>query len=199
MGHTSRQSADGGQSVGVMQNLLEVSQSPFQFVDLADLNRQALDWLNSVANVRLHGTTGEVPFARLPLEELQSVDVKPTYDTSLITYRRSSSDCLVSYAGNYYSVPALYAKQRLLVKETEQDELIVFTLQGDEIARHRLAVGHNQRIVVSSHYQGLSSSSRPAQRPSAVQLEPTLPALLAAPAVEARPLHFYERVLEVQP
>jgi len=40
------------------------------------------------------------------------------------------------------------------------------------------------------------------RRPSAVQLlvrEPTLPTLLVAPAVEARPLHFYERVLEAQP
>ena len=173
-----------------------------QFLDLADLNRQALDWLNGVANVRLHGTTGEVPFARLPLEELQPVGAKPTYDTSLITYRRSSSDCLVSYEGNYYSVPALYAKQRLLLKETEHSELIVLTPQGDEIARHRLAHGHNQRIVVAAHYQGLPSSGWPAQRPNAMQIlvkEGTLSTFLAAPAVEARPLHFYERVLEAQP
>jgi transposase len=173
-----------------------------QFVDLADLNRQALDWLNGVANVRIHGTTGEVPFARLPLEELVPVGAKPAYDTSLSTYRRSSSDCLVSYEGNYYSVPALYAKQRLLVKETEQGELIVLTPQGDEIARHRLAMGHNQRIVVAAHYQGLPTSGRPAQRPSAIQIlmkEGTLSTFLAAPAVEARSLQFYERVLEAQP
>ena len=94
-----------------------------QFIDLADLNCQALDWLNGVANVRLHGTTGEVPFARLPLEELQSVGAKPAYGTSLITDRRSSSGFLISCEGNFYSVPAPYAKQRLLRKEIEHGEL----------------------------------------------------------------------------
>ncbi len=49
-----------------------------------------LDWLDPVANVRVHGTTGEVPFARLPLEHLQPSGGKPDYDTSLITSRRSS-------------------------------------------------------------------------------------------------------------
>ena len=55
------------------------------FVDLADLNRQARDWLDSTANVRVHGTTGEVPFDRLPLEQLLPLDGKPDYDTSLIS------------------------------------------------------------------------------------------------------------------
>ena len=53
----------------------------FRFVDLADLNRQALDWLDGTANVRVHGTTGEAPFHRLPLEGLQSIDGKPNHDT----------------------------------------------------------------------------------------------------------------------
>ena len=114
-----------------------------KFIDLADLNRQGWHWLDTVANVRIHGTTGEVPFARLPSEGLQPLLSKPPYDTSLITCRRSSRDCLVSYEGNYYSVPAAYAKRELLVKETEQGKLIVFTLEGEEIARHRLALGRN--------------------------------------------------------
>jgi len=40
------------------------------YKDLADLNYQALAWLNTVANVRVHGTTHEIPFARLALEGL---------------------------------------------------------------------------------------------------------------------------------
>ena len=36
------------------------------YVDLDDLNCQAVGWLDTIANVRIHGTTGEVPFERLP-------------------------------------------------------------------------------------------------------------------------------------
>jgi transposase len=131
-----------------------------KFIDLADLNLQALDWLDHVANVRTHGTTGEMPVTRFPLENLQPLAGRPDYDTSLISTRRSSRDCLVSYSGNYYSVPAAFACQQLLVKETEQGDLILLSQQGEEVARHRLAHGHNQRIVVATHYQGISTPSR---------------------------------------
>jgi transposase len=172
-----------------------------KFIDLADLNRQGWQWLDTVANVRIHGTTGEVPFARLPLEDLQPLLSKPPYDTSVITYRRSSRDCLVSYEGNYYSVPAAYAQRELLVKETEQGQLIALTLEGEEIARHRLALGRNQRIVEPAHYQGLYAQARPAKRPGATQIqlaEPELVSLLAAPTVEVRRLSLYDQVLEVE-
>jgi hypothetical protein len=36
-----------------------------QFVDLADLNRQAQAWTAGIANLRTHGTTGERPADRL--------------------------------------------------------------------------------------------------------------------------------------
>jgi len=172
-----------------------------KFIDLADLNRQGWHWLDTVANVRIHGTTGEVPFARLPLEGLQPLLGKPPYDTSLITYRRSSRDCLVSYEGNYYSVPAAYAKRELLVKETEQGKLIVLTLEGEEIARHRLALGRNQRVVEPAHYQGIYAQARSPKRPGATQIqvaEPELASLLAAPTVEVRLLSLYDQVLEVE-
>ena len=170
-----------------------------RFVDLVDLNQQARDWLDLTANVRVHGTTGEVPFSRLPLEPLQSMDGKPDYDTSLITFRRASKDCFVSYDGNYYSVPSIYARKTLELKETEEGQLIVLNAQDDEIARHRVVNGRNQRITVAAHYEGIRSSSRPAKRPMAIQILPPEDwgSLPAAPEVEARPLSWYDQVLEV--
>ncbi len=81
------------------------------FRDLDDLNDQALAWLNTTANPRVHGTTGEVPFSRLRAEGLQPAEKAFTYDTSILTSRRSSKDCVISYEGNLYSVPAAYARQ----------------------------------------------------------------------------------------
>jgi len=166
--------------------------------DLADLNRQALQWLDTVANVRVHGTTREVPMERLLKEELQPLSGKADYDTSLIGYRRSTKDCLVSYEGNYYSVPFAHAQQQLMVKETELGELFIFTLDGIEVACHYLALGRNQRVVVGRHYDGLTFVSKWKQRLGATQ-RPT-PALFElapdAPRVEERSLGQYEQWLE---
>jgi transposase len=170
-----------------------------KFVDLADLNRQCQEWLDCTANRRVHGTTGEVPFHRLPLEGLLPLDGKPDYDTSLTACRRATKDCFVSYDGNYYSVPSDHAGENLRVRETEGGQLVVLDTEGEEIARHRLAEGHNQRVSVSAHYQGIRSGPRPAKRAGAIQL----PAaegpgnLPPAPEVEARSLTWYDQVLEV--
>jgi len=148
--------------------------------------------------VRIHGTTGEVPFDRLPLEHLQSLVGKPDYDTSLIAFRRATKDCFVSYDGNYYSVPSEYARKTLTVKETEEGQLIVLNLQDHEIARHGLRHGHNQRVSVAAHYEGIGRCSGPVRRPTAIQvLSPeSLSSLPPAPQVEARPLCWYDQVLE---
>ncbi len=167
-----------------------------RFVDLADLNRQCRDWLHLIANVRVHGTTGEVPFDRLPLEHLLSIAGKPNYDTSLIAFRRASKDCFVSYEGNYYSVPFKYARKTLKLRETEDGQLIVLNAQDEEIARHRLLHGHNQRVTVPSHYQNIGQSSPSAKRPVATQVR-SPDGLPPAPEVEVRPLSWYEQLAEV--
>jgi transposase len=170
-----------------------------RYFDLDDLNEQAKGWLDLTANVRVHGTTGEVPFERLALEPLQSMAGKPDYDTSLISFRCVSKDCFISYEGNYYSVPAKYARNRVEVKETEDGQLIILHAEDGEIARHRVIAGRNRRVTVDAHYENISSRARPARRATAIQVLPPddwgdLP---LAPEVESRPLAWYDQVLEV--
>jgi hypothetical protein len=170
-----------------------------RFLDLADLNQQALHWLNTTANQRVHGTTGEIPFARLAAERLPPLRELPAYDTSLITFRRSSRDCLISFEGNVYSVPAAYVQQTLQVNVTEGGELVVLTPTGQEIARHVLVSGRRQRVIEPAHYQGLPA--KPARvRGQAEQISGPLPDLrVGAPEVEVRSLAVYEALLEVAP
>jgi len=167
-----------------------------RFVDLADLNRQAREWLDETANVRVHGTTGEIPFCRLPLEQLQSVGSRPDYDTSLIVFRRVTKDCFVSYDGNYYSVPWAYARKSVELKETEEGQLIVLHAGAGEIARHDVVHGHNQRVVVAAHYDHIHRQARPARPPMAVQVPRRDDGLPPAPEVEVRPLSWYDQVVE---
>lgn len=174
-----------------------------QYTDLRDLNHQAMGWLNTIANIRVHGTTGEVPTERLPQERLSSIHQRPDYDTSLITHRQSSRDCLVSYEGNFYSVPAAYAQQRLRLKITEADTLLIYSLEGDEVARHQLSSGKHQRIAVAAHYQALYPKSTRQQKSGAQQeMTPLVTVaipMLDAPAVEARSLSIYDAFAEVTP
>ncbi len=175
------------------------------FTDLDDLNRQARDWTEVVANRRVHGTTGAIPAERLPHEGLQPLTGKPDYDTSLVCYRRSTRDCLVSYSGTLYSVPAAYAGQQLLVRETEHEEVAILGPHGEEIARHRLATGAggaHQRVVVPSHYAALHLGdwvTIPPTTPATTSAAP-VPAttvLPDAPLVEVRTLAEYDRLLGV--
>jgi transposase len=171
-----------------------------EYVDLADLNRQAMGWVNTIANVRIHGTTGEVPFDRLPDEELTPIHSKPDYDTSIIAHRRCSRDCLISYEGNFYSAPSDYAGQRVMVKATEGGELLVLNEHGEIVGSHTLAVGSNQRVVVAEHYEGIAASPRRQRRAGLRQV--AVPDLSPtpwpnAPLVEVRPLGTYQDLVEL--
>jgi transposase len=161
------------------------------FENLADLNRQALVWCNEIANVRLHGTTGEVPFQRFAQENLQAL---PTvrFDTGGVTMRRVSRDCLLSYNGNYYSVPALYAGQSVVVRELENGQLLMLNSLGDTIAQHALLNGKRRRSIQPAHYEALQPPPKPEVRPSG------LPLLIvcAAPQVDVRPLSVYAALVE---
>jgi hypothetical protein len=96
-------------------------------------------------------------------------------------------------------VPSIYARKTLEVKETEDGQLLVLNAQDDEIARHRVVNGHNQRITVAAHYENIRSNFRPARRPMAIQVLPPegCGGLPAAPEVQARPLSWYDQILEV--
>ena len=126
---------------------------------------------------------------------------KADYDTSLVTYRRSTKDCLVSYAGNYYSVPAAYAQQQLLLKETEASDLLICSPEGTLLAQHRLAVTHHQRIAVASHYHELwprTTSPQPAVGVTPTPLaQPAALLVPDAPTVEVRSLQLYAQWAEV--
>jgi hypothetical protein len=170
-----------------------------QFRDLQDINTQAVTWLNTIANRRIHGTTGAVPFERLPREHLRPLAMARPLDTSLITTRRASRDSLISFEGNSSSVPMTQASHTLLVKATEAGELLILTPQGHEVARHRLLQGVHQQSIQREHFAALQARPRKAGRPWAIQQlldEEERQHFWGAPTVEVRSLHGYEQVLQ---
>ena len=76
------------------------------FRNLDNLNAQLTDWLDTVANVRTHGTTQRVVAEAFAAEqpELQTLP-EHRFDAVLKLERRVSHDGFIAVGGNYYSVP----------------------------------------------------------------------------------------------
>ena len=125
------------------------------FAGVDDLNAQSRHWLDQTANLRIHGTTHERPVDRYQLERGQ-LRALPTqaYRTVETTFRSSTRDCVISYGGNFYSVPVRYAARRHLRVEVAPTELTIYH-NAEKIAIHRLCHGRHHRIIDPKHLEGL--------------------------------------------
>ena len=76
------------------------------FTDDADLNRQALEWCDVVANARLHGTTYRIPGEMLAQEHphLGKLPDRATLAPYLREDRKVARDGFVSWEGSRYGV-----------------------------------------------------------------------------------------------
>jgi transposase len=122
-----------------------------KYDSLDDLNGQALAWCNKV-NAKEHATTGEIPFERIKKESLSPL--KREYIIDRINLRRVEKDCLISFAGNKYSVPSEYVGKDVAV--VGLDNMLAAYYEGKQIAVHKLSYLKKDMVVNPSHYQGLT-------------------------------------------
>lgn len=122
------------------------------FRNLDDLNAQLTDWLDTVANVRVHGTTQRIIAEAFAAEQLdlQSLPAEP-YDAVLKLERRVSHDGMVSVGGNYYSVPD---RTRRVVEIQQLPDRIRILDMGEVIAEHAVLEGRKQSRIDPAHRMG---------------------------------------------
>jgi hypothetical protein len=85
------------------------------FIDLADGNAQARQWLKEVANQRRHRETGQAPDERFRPESLRPLPpILPDYRD--VAEALVHKDLRLSFDGNRYCVPARYVGDKLIVK-----------------------------------------------------------------------------------
>ena len=130
-----------------------------EFRSLDDLNAQLRDWFDTVANVRVHGTTGRV-VAEAFAEEKPSLRPLPAgpFRAVLKLERRVSHEGLVSVGGNLYSVPDC-TRKRVVEVHTLADELHILEA-GRLIAVHPILDGRNQRRIAAGHRRVGGPASR---------------------------------------
>jgi len=144
-------------------------------------------WMREIADLRVHGTTGEAPLVRFQREEaaaLKAVDGRPPFQQVRELARRVQADCAVAVDGNSYSVPWRLIGESVQVVVAEGRVRVHHA--GMEVAVHVETTGRRQRITDPAHFHGVAGLARPeaAVSAAAVLPEPTL----------LRPLAEYERV-----
>jgi transposase len=118
------------------------------------MNPELQEWLVTVADQRLHGTTFRKPAELFAQEHLRSQAGKPPYHLLTPVVRVVARDCLVTVGTNRYSVPAAYVGKVVQVHVGAGERLQIFC-QGELIASHVPLAGTHQVQMDPAHYQGL--------------------------------------------
>lgn len=143
--------------------------------DFAAINPVARIWLDTVANVRIHGETRKKP-AEMFASELPHLGPLPPHpnDVATISCVRVSSQFRVTFDSNRYSVPARFAGQRLTMRA--YPDRLCFYHEESLIARHSRSYERGRDFEDPDH-----------------------PKELVAQRKKARDQHLFQRFLALSP
>jgi transposase len=142
-------------------------------------------WNREIADVRVHGTTGELPLVRFADEAnaLRPLGGRAPFGQLRDLIRKVRPDCAIDLDTNSYSVPWR------LVGETVQVVVlagrVIVRHAGEVIADHPMCEGRRQRVMDRAHLAGLVGTG-----PVRAATSPPMP----SPAL-LRPLSEYEAVV----
>ena len=161
------------------------------FATWSELEAHLAAWTRDVADVRIHGTTGEAPALRFERDEarlLRPLAGIPPFMTARDLVRRVGADCAIEVDGNAYSVPWRLIGER--VRVTVGAGAVRVLHAGREVAVHAELKGRRGRTVDDRHLAGIAGTKPPIR----VVRTPEAPCLETTPSL-LRPLSEYEAVL----
>jgi transposase len=136
-------------------------------------------WLREIADVRVHGTTGEPPLVRFERYEaaaLRPIAGRPPFRQIRELVRKVQADCAVEIDTNAYSVPWR------LIGESVQVSVSVGRVRihhaGRLVAEHAEASGRHGRIIDHGHLAGIIGLVRPTRLAAPAEPPPPPPDLL---------------------
>lgn len=158
------------------------------FASWAALEAHLVWWMREIADVRIHGTTGEPPLLRFQREEasaLRPLDGRPPFRQVRDLTRRVQSDCCIEVDTNAYSVPWRLIGET--VRAVVAGGRVRIEHGGQEVAVHPECGGRRQRLIEPAHFSGMSPVPFLRSAPP--------PPAAAPPAPLLRPLVEYEQLL----
>ena len=176
------------QTKGKVERLVHYVKDNFfpgrSFVDLEDLNRQALAWCKKVDS-KIHGTTGKIPLRELAAENLQELPPQEVTDRYRWELRRVTREGFVSFDGVRYGVSWQYSGKDVQVR-LHNGEIEIY--YGEVlVAKHTAQYTSGRILWFPGQYKGLAERNGIAA-PYSVAQEKDI-------QVETRDLDFYDRLL----
>lgn len=161
------------------------------FRDDADMSEQLGEWMATVADLRVHGTTHERPIDRFSREQGALIPATPPrrFHRETRQSRIVASDYLLSFETNRYSVP--FGLIGRTVEVHRQGDVLVIFHRGEVVARHHLLTGQHQLAILPEHGPGALARTARQRRSTLPEQRRPLP---APPEVEHRDLACYEAV-----
>ena len=142
------------QSKGKVERAIGYIKSSFlsceDFDDIEDIRKSSLEWLNEVANCRIHGTTGRRPDEMFE-EEKPYLNREIYLQNSSIQVRADKTN-LINYKGNKYSVPYVYQSKMVSIAIDNNKLYCYDIVTGKQIADHSICQGSYQTITDARHY-----------------------------------------------
>jgi len=118
--------------------------------DFAALQPAAQLWVDTVANVRVHGETHQRPVDLFVEERSKLQGLNPVgFDLGQVRSVRATNQFRVALESNSYSVPSQCANQRLTLK-AYPDRVCIYH-QDQLVARHRRSMDRHQDIEDADH------------------------------------------------
>jgi len=158
-----------------------------RFVDLDELNQQARAWVEGVADVRVHGTTGERPLDRLQQEKprLSPLPGTERLQPFLREERKVGRDSYVRWQQGAYGVQCVWIGETVQIQGNEET---VEIWSGDQLlVVHPRATRRGQHFAAPNQWVGLPDwQPRRDKEPLAVQVQSL--------EVERRALAVYDQV-----
>lgn len=132
------------------------------FTSWHDLEQYFSEWLDNIANQRLHGSTAKKP--REHYEQEEQAHMLPYLTPSCISTssidavitRKADKTGLISWQANKYSVPMNYQRTRVGVTNKQGQLLISDLATSEVIAEHTISHEKGQVIKNRDHYRDKS-------------------------------------------
>jgi hypothetical protein len=152
-----------------------------RFSSWAEMEAHLEAWTRDIADLRIHGTTGEPPIERFQRDEaaaLKPLAGVPPFVTARDLVRRVGADCTIEVDGNAYSVPWRLIGER--VRLTVGAGTVRILHAGHEVAVHAELKGRRRRALEPAHLAGIAGApgypahvvAAPEELPAPVLLRP---------------------------
>jgi len=118
-------------------------------------------WMREVADVPIHGTTGEAPIARFQRAEavaLRPLDDRPSFQRVRELVRKVQTDCCVEIDENAYSVPWRLIGER--VRALVAGGRVTIEHGNRMVASHSEHPGRRHRSIDPAHLDGVVGAPR---------------------------------------